>query len=294
MSFDCARDNAVSFELLAIALLLIAGPSDVHAQQAEDSLKYLGNTVRLITPKQDEYGSPKGPASVCVDVTPRARCYSAPQAFGVNPTATIVQLTARETAILFSAHTLGVSGWTVKFALLRPGENEKLDNLFLSDVSVSNQSQHAFWDETTVSTSKIFLTADFTWGPDESHYSAHPYMISAYRRKEPLFAGDDDSYYLQDRYMTARKYDFDSNPKLDILASEKQEIIARLKRAKAEELRRRAGQRMCIGRRPFAANCGRGVRDLILDNDMGVFARQQTPQASVRAALGASRGRLVA
>lgn len=41
---------------------------------------------------------------------------------------------------------------------------------------------------------------------------------------------DDLAYYLEDRYMTAHKYDANA----DILASEKQEIIARLRRLKAE------------------------------------------------------------
>jgi hypothetical protein len=39
-------------------------------------------------------------------------------------------------------------------------------------------------------------------------------------------------YYLDDRYMTSRKYDLDDK-KTDILGSEKQEILTRLRRAKA-------------------------------------------------------------
>ena len=40
-----------------------------------------------------------------------------------------------------------------------------------------------------------------------------------------------DGYFVQDRYMTIRKYDLDVNA--DILQSEKPEILARLKRIKA-------------------------------------------------------------
>lgn len=40
-------------------------------------------------------------------------------------------------------------------------------------------------------------------------------------------------YYLEDRYLTTRKYNWDAN----VLASEKQEILARLRRAKAERER---------------------------------------------------------
>ena len=74
------------------------------------------------------------------------------------------------------------------------------------------------------------MTADYVWGPDESHYGEHRYTISAYVRKPSSLV--DDCYYLEDRYMTVHKYDMEAN--VDILASEKQEILARLSRLKAE------------------------------------------------------------
>jgi hypothetical protein len=49
-------------------------------------------------------------------------------------------------------------------------------------------------------------------------------------------------YYLEDQYMTVRKYDLDANA--DILAAEKQEITARLKRVKAERERQRRRARV--------------------------------------------------
>jgi len=42
-------------------------------------------------------------------------------------------------------------------------------------------------------------------------------------------------YSLEDQYMTVRRYDLDA--KDDVLASEKQEILARLKRVKEERNR---------------------------------------------------------
>jgi len=104
-----------------------------------------------------------------------------------------------------------------------------LENLFFSDTSVSNQSEHAFWNDSTVSDSPIFLTADFVWGP-ESHYEEHRYIISVYVRK-PSSIVDGRYYHLEDRYMTVRRYDYE-NP--DILGSEKREILTRLARVKAE------------------------------------------------------------
>jgi hypothetical protein len=38
-------------------------------------------------------------------------------------------------------------------------------NLFQQGLAVSNQNQHAFWRDPTLSASPIFLTADYVWGP---------------------------------------------------------------------------------------------------------------------------------
>jgi len=71
-------------------------------------------------------------------------------------------------------------------------------------------------------------------GPGEGHFSEHRYMISAYVLRT---ADDFDAYYLEDRFMTVRKYDLvDSND--DVLASERQEILSRLWRVKSESERR--------------------------------------------------------
>ena len=112
-----------------------------------------------------------------------------------------------------------------------------MENLFPLDLSVSNQSEHVFWNDSTISSAPIFLTADYVWGPDESHYERHRYIISAYVWRSNSIVGD-LSYYLEDRYMTVRNYDLDANE--DVLSSEKQEILARLKRVKTEtELQKR-------------------------------------------------------
>ena len=101
----------------------------------------------------------------------------------------------------------------------------------LLKLSVSNQSQHAFWNDPAISDAPIFATADYVWGPDEGHYGAHRYIVSVYTRN---FSHDvnDFEYYLEDRYMTVREYDLDT--KADVLSSEKQEALARLRRVKAE------------------------------------------------------------
>ncbi len=198
--------------------------------------KFMGRQVIIVKPERIDEFFPKGPASVCLEGPPPQQCYTAPKDFGNNPTVSVVQLQEDMPALFFSAASGGVSGWQVHFALLRPGPGNDLEDLFPGDeMTVSNQSQHAFWNDPAISKALIFLTADFVWGagPNESqyepHYDGHRYMISAYvlRRSTMIEALQ---YYLDDRYMTVRKYDYN---KADILASEKPEILARLRRLKS-------------------------------------------------------------
>jgi hypothetical protein len=198
----------------------------------------MGRKVTVIEPPREDPDGffPKGPARICIDGPPARQCYIAPQEFGRNPTVAVIQLEKGVSTLLFSAASGGVSGWQIHFALLRPGGAKDLEDLFLSGMTVSNQSQHALWSDSTISDAPIFMTADYVWGPDEAHYSEHRYVISAYIRSASALA--DDLYYsLEDRFMTVRKYDLDANS--DILTSEKQEILARLKRVKAETERQR-------------------------------------------------------
>jgi hypothetical protein len=191
----------------------------------------MGRRVTITEPETDADGFfPKGPASICIEGPPQQQCYTAPGDFGRVPTAEVVQVSTGLTALLFSATSGGVSGFAIQFALLQPGTGKQLENLFLGNVEVSNQSQHAFWSEPEISDSKIFVTADYAWGPDESHYSPHRFIIRAYVRTHSSLI-DGSYYYLDDQFMTVRKYDLDANA--DVLISEKPEILSRLKRTKA-------------------------------------------------------------
>jgi len=126
----------------------------------------------------------------------------------------------------------------IHFALLQLGTKNDLEDIFPSDLSISNQSERAIWNDPFISDAPIFVIADFEQGPDDTHYGPHRYMISAYVLKPLLALGD--RYYLEDRFMTVRHYDLEADANAQILASEKQEILARLKRVKAEAARRRA------------------------------------------------------
>lgn len=211
-----------------LALFSQAGPAD--------SPKLLKGYPVQVTGVSDRDHSPAGPISLCLDIPPQPACHVTPKDYSYNPNVQLIQLTIGEPAILFSSENYGMSGWGVRFALLRLNQKNRLEDLLPRDIIVSNQSQHAIWDEKVVSNSKIFVTANCLWGPDEGHFGQHRYLISTYRRKESAYPADtDDSYYLHDQYMTVRKYELEANPQPDILAAERPEIVARLARIKEAE-----------------------------------------------------------
>jgi hypothetical protein len=207
--------------MLLISALLLAG---------QDLPKFMGREVTVVEPGLIDEFFPKGPASICIEGPPERQCYTAPKDFGKDPKVALVQVEKNMPALLFSAESGGVSGWAVHFALLHPGMGKDLEELF-SGISVSNQNQHAFWTDLSISEAQIFLTAEYVWGSDEGHYGEHRYIISAYVMKRSSIVGH-PTYDLEDQYMTVRRYDLDANA--DVLASEKQEILARLARVKAE------------------------------------------------------------
>jgi hypothetical protein len=199
---------------------------------AGEPLRFMGRTVTITEAETDEDGYfPKGPASVCLEAPPRRQCYTAPKDFGRQPEVEVVQVSKNTPALLFSAKSGGVSGFRIHFALLRPGIEKDLDNLFNDGFAESNQSQHALWGAPAISEAPVFVTADFVWGPGESHYEPHRYTVSAYVWQHSDLT-DSDAYWLDDRYMTARKYDLEAGD--DLLVSEKSEILARLGRIHAK------------------------------------------------------------
>jgi hypothetical protein len=220
-----------------ILLVFVAG-----VVWGQGSVKFMGRVVTVTEATYDaddpEHFQPKGPATVCLEGTPRP-CYATPDGYGRAPEATVAQINKNTSALLFSAASGGVSQIVIHFALLRPGKGNEFENLFPSDLSVTNQSEHAWWMDATISSAKMFVTADYVWGPGECHYCDHRYMISAYvlRSQKPLLANDNWEYALEDRYMTVRKYRSDENSK--ILQHEKPEIIARLKRVKQQSPRQK-------------------------------------------------------
>jgi hypothetical protein len=211
------------------AFLFVLATSAQILPRSEVPIKLAGRDVTITEPELEDERFPKGPASVCLEGPPRRQCYTAPPGFGF-PTAEVVELEGAKSVLFFWVATGGVSGWKVHFALLEAADGKDLKNLFPDQLSVSNHEQHAFWTAPEISDTPIFVTADLIWGPGETHWEPHRYTISAYVRR----TSDEAAYYsLDDQYMSAGKYQPHPEPDTDILDSEKREILARLKRAKA-------------------------------------------------------------
>jgi hypothetical protein len=195
--------------------------------------KFMGRNITVIEPKTDPQGYvPMGPATVCIEGPPQRQCYTAPSDFGRSPDVQIIQLEKNTPALFFTAAGGGVSGFPIHFALLQPSAGKTLNNLFEPKLAVSEQSQHAFWNELAISGSPIFLTANYVWGPTEAHHDVHRCVVSVYLLKLSKLGGG-LKYYLEDQFMTVRQYDLDDNA--DVLAAEKPEILSRLRRVKAAE-----------------------------------------------------------
>ena len=221
------KDYGMRTLSVAVALNILA----LHAQVPGPVLpKIMARQVMIETPEMEDDFFPKGPATVCLEGPPLRQCYTAPKDFGRFPEVEIVRLGNGASGLLFSAATGGVSGWSIHYALLKPGKDKKLENLLPFELAVSNQSEHAFWNEPSISSEPIFLTATYVWGPEESHYSNHRFIISAYVLSHNREL-DTTDYHLDDQFMTVKFYE--SKDHMDVLESEKTEILSRLKKVKA-------------------------------------------------------------
>jgi len=215
------RTDSVRFFVAALALV---------AGLAAQPLHFMGRPVTVAAAEQDPDGYPNGPASICLEGAPQRQCYTAPEDFGLAPKVEVVQIDKVTSAILFSAVSGGVSQSMIHFALLRPSSGPELEDLFTSNASVTNQSQHRFINDAKTSKASIFVTADYIFGMYESRTGLHRFILSTYRYR---YSGELErsAYWLEDRFMTVRRYDIDANA--DVITSEKSEILRRLALVKA-------------------------------------------------------------
>jgi hypothetical protein len=221
-----------------------AGAASLYGQSdaKQTVTEFMGHKVILVEPKRDANGFPEESYRVCFDATtPRRRCYEPPTEFapfGLSPELKVIDLGRGRTALFFAVSAnFGGPGTIVSLALLHPGQRDEIDNRLVLEGHLSEISTHLFWNESSVSDAPILVTANYVWGDSEARFDDHRFIVSAYVLKTSLMAPEDFSYRLEDRYMTIRKYA--SDDRTGVLAAEKPEILARLKRVKAEEERRK-------------------------------------------------------
>jgi hypothetical protein len=240
-------------------LLIALAASGVYGQTPAEQvvMEFQGHQVTLMKPALDDNGFAEESAQVCFDVASKSQCYT-PQhgsgsgwgpdlPIGLLPELTPMNLSQGRSALLFTVFAnYGGSGSTFHYALLRPGNGREIENLLPPDLILSEISEQAFWSDPSISDAPIFVTADFVWDSD-GHFSDHRFTISAYVLETPFLGLPDSfSYALDDRYMTVRKYPGlnadpgDPDATAGVLNSEKPEILARLKRVKAERIKAEA------------------------------------------------------
>jgi len=144
----------------ALALLTI-GLAVAQPKVIKQPFQFMGRDVTITDPGMEDDFFPKGPATICMEAPPRRQCYTAPDAYGIKPAVSVVQINKNTSALFFSVASGGVSGFSLHFALLYPRTDKSLENFFFPDMSLSNQGEHAFWNDPTISAAPIFVTAEW-------------------------------------------------------------------------------------------------------------------------------------
>jgi pimeloyl-ACP methyl ester carboxylesterase len=229
--------------------LIVLVASGLYGQTPAEQVvtEFEGHQVTLMKPGLDANDLAEETARVCFDVTSTPQCYSPQhepgsgwgpdQPIGTFPELMPMNLGGGRSALLFTvvARSYG-SGATVHYALLRPGRLGSIENLLPPDLVLSEISEQDFWSDPSISDAPLLVTADFVWnGISEGHFSDHRFTVSAYTLAEDPNIPGRFNYVLEDRYLTARKYQIASPDASDhVLDAERPEILARLKRVKVE------------------------------------------------------------
>lgn len=152
--------------------------------------------------------------------------------FGLSPGWQRLAVPNGGTWILFSAtFSGGGSGTLTRYAILRSeslGASPRLINL-LPGVALTNNSDHAIWNDRKLSPFPLFITADFIWDFEagESHFSQHRFLVKVWR-----FDPSKGRYVLALSYKTVKKYvGLDASDAVNVIAPERGEIVRRLRGA---------------------------------------------------------------
>jgi hypothetical protein len=171
------------------------------------------------------------PARVCL--APSGICFTAPNhtpPFGLTPTVAVVQLNASQQALSFTAIASGGGSGSSKMLSLLVLRDGRLESLS-TGVTISEQGEFAIWQEPSLSSFALVVTADYIWGASETHFSPHRYRVSAYVMGALAGGGELRQYFLQDEYMTSTKYpSLDQAGRVAVLDRERPEVLTRLRR----------------------------------------------------------------
>jgi hypothetical protein len=125
---------------------------------AQAPVKFMGRAVTLTGATFDaddpDHYYPKGPARICFDGSPR-QCYTTEDGYGGDPVAHQIQIDKSTSGLFFSSASGGVSQQVIRYALLRPGDGDDLKNIFPPDLQVTDQGEHAWWNEPSISGAMI-------------------------------------------------------------------------------------------------------------------------------------------
>ena len=146
--------------------------------------------------------------------------------FGLEPKMKRLPLPNGDSWLLFSAtFSGGGSGTLTRYAILRK-DGSHLINL-LPEVALTNNSDHAIWNEPELSKYPLFVTADFIWDfkTGETHFNKHLFNIEVWQ-----FDLAKDHYVRAPSYTTKKKYyGLDAGDSIVVIAPERSEIVRRLR-----------------------------------------------------------------
>jgi hypothetical protein len=186
------------------------------------------NSYKVVPGEVDSDGLPTSSAKFCVESKQVNDCYTPPSSeykFGLNARA--INLPQWKGLTIFTAEFYGGGSGTLTSIALFDLRRAKLTNL-LPDVALTNQSEYHAWNIPEVSAMPVFVTADFNWESDETHFGMHRYTVSTY-----LYNGE--RYIRANQYLTSKKYPgLDDADRVNVLENQRTHILNQLRQQRKQ------------------------------------------------------------
>jgi beta-lactamase regulating signal transducer with metallopeptidase domain len=165
-------------------------------------------------------------ARVCVVTS--GECFVAPEYYGSNPQAELVELTPGKSALLFRATaSASGSGSSTTLSMLDLKEGRFIN--LTPDMQLSEQSEYALWREAGISDAPLLVTADYVAGTGETRFSRHRFRVRTFVLDTVRATPALREYVLRSEFVTVRHYpSLDEVSKIDVLSHEKVHALARL------------------------------------------------------------------